>query len=105
MDPDEKPPEAASAEYELRIHKRVDIGLRVAIVLDRETAYMARSDNVSEGGLMVREYRGPKLVSGRLVGVNIRGVISDGGDEEPHQYIMRVIRHSGERIALRFTED
>lgn len=92
------------SEFELRVHRRVGVGLRIAVVLDRETAYMARTENVSEGGLLVRDYRGPRLASGRVIGVNIRGVISDAGDDDASQYLMRVVRHSGENIALRFIE-
>jgi hypothetical protein len=90
---------------DLRNHRRVDVRLRVAIVLDRETACLARTLNLCEGGMLVAEYHGPRLQRGRLVGVNLRGVLSDGDAGEAEHYLMRVVRHAGDRLALRFATE
>lgn len=88
---------------EARTARRVDVGLRVAIVLGKDTAYMARTVNFSETGILVADYTGPQLAENRLVGVNIRGVISDeSADDDPNQYLMRVVRQTGADVALRF---
>ena len=84
--------------------RRVGVKLRVAIVLGRDTEYLAHTSNMSESGLLVEDYSGPPLKPGRLVGVNLRGVVSDGVEEDSQQYLMRVVRQNGSHLALKFTE-
>ena len=87
-----------------RRFRRVGVKLRVAVVLGRHTAYLARSCDISEGGMQIEGYQGPKLATGRLIGVNMRGVISDTPGEDGEQYLVRVVRHEGESLAVRFVE-
>lgn len=91
-------------DHESRRFRRVEVGLRVALQLARDTACLARTANISEGGMLLVDYHGPQLAAGRLVGVNLRGVLSDGGEDDSDHYLMRVVRHHGERVALRFSE-
>ena len=88
-----------------RGYRRVDVRLKVAIVLDRETACIARTLNLSEGGMLLCDYNGPPLVRGRLVGVNLRGVLSDSDTPDADHFLMRVVRQRGDIVALRFAED
>lgn len=92
-------------EHDARRFRRVGVRLRVAVMIDRDTACLARTEDLSEGGLSLSDYHGPSLARGRLVGVNLRGVVSDAGDADGEQYLMRVVRHEGERLALRFAEE
>ena len=86
-----------------RYARRVEVGLKVAIVLGKDTAHMARTLNFSETGILVTDYTGPHLAENRLVGVNIRGLISDeGAGDDPNQYLMRVVRQTDNELALRF---
>ncbi|MFM7275932.1 MAG: hypothetical protein ACKO4A_19155 [Gammaproteobacteria bacterium] len=81
------------------------VKLRVGVVLGRHTAYLAHSFDIYEGGMQIEGYQGPKLATGRLIGVNIRGVISDASGEDGEHYLVRVVRHEGESLAVRFVED
>ena len=94
-----------ASQLSRRLHKRVGVRLRVAVVLGRDTAYLAHTYNMSETGLLIADYSGPVLKKGRLVGVNLRGVIADGAEDDAQQYLMRVVRHSGTELALRFTDE
>ena len=85
-----------------RRHRRVNVRLSVTVVPDRHAAFEACSSNISEGGMLLRDYSGPELAPGRLVGLNIGGVISDAGDDAAERYLMRVVRQEGDRLALRF---
>jgi hypothetical protein len=99
------PPETSAHREDpedLRGHRRVDVRLRVALRLNRETACIARTRNISEGGMLLCDYSGPQLDSGRLVGINLRGVLSDGDDGDGEHYLMRVVRHLDDAVALRF---
>ena len=87
---------------ELRRHRRVDVRLSVTVVLDRNSIFEARTRNVSEGGMLLGEYRGPELAPGRLIGLNMGGVISDADNDNAERYLMRVVRQAGETLALRF---
>jgi hypothetical protein len=87
---------------DLRRHRRVDVRLGVTVVLDRNSMYEARTCNVSEGGMLLGEYRGPQLPPGRLIGLNMGGVISDADNDNAERYLMRVVRQAGETLALRF---
>lgn len=89
----------------LRGHRRVDARLKVALLLDRETACIARTLNLSEGGMLLGDYHGPQLARGRLIGVNLRGVVSDSEEPDADHFLMRVVRHRGEIVALRFAEE
>ena len=83
--------------------RRVPVALTVAIVLGKDSVYMAKTVNFSETGILADDYHGPELRENRLVGVNIRGVISDdNADDDPNHYLMRVVRQTGHEIALRF---
>jgi hypothetical protein len=96
--------EAAEVIQDARRFRRVVLELRAAVVLDRETACLARTIDLSEGGILLEDYHGPSLSRGRLVGVNLRGVLSDQADGDSEQYLMRVVCHRGEQLALRFAE-
>ena len=87
---------------DLRRHRRVDVRLSVTVVLDRNSIFEARTLNVSEGGMLLGEYRGPELAPGRLIGLNMGGVISDADNDNAERYLMRVVRQTGETLALRF---
>ena len=87
-----------------RTHRRVDVRLRVAVFLDKETACLAWTTNLGEGGMLLDDYHGPQLQRGRLVGISMRGVVSDTQEGEDH-YLMRVVRHAGQVLALRFDEE
>lgn len=95
-------PDTDSEIFDPRRFRRVPVRLRVAVVLDRETACLAHTVDMSEGGMLVEDYHGPELARGRLVGVNLRGVLDDHGDADNEPYLMRVVRQHGERVALRF---
>lgn len=90
---------------ELRRRKRVPVGLRASVVLDRENVFDARTVDISESGVLIHGYGGPALREGRLIGVTLRGLLSDAsrvaGDD---LYVMRVVRHDGERLALDFPD-
>ena len=87
---------------DLRRHRRVDVRLGVTVVLDRNSMYEARTCNVSEGGMLLGGYRGPELPPGRLIGLNMGGVICDADNDNAERYLMRVVRQTGETLALRF---
>lgn len=103
-DPETPAPDNAALPDPRRF-RRVGVKLRVAVVLGRHTAYLAHSYDISEGGMQIEGYQGPKLATGRLIGVNMRGVISDASGEDGEQYLVRVVRHDGEVLAVRFAED
>lgn len=87
---------------DLRHHRRVDVRLAVTVVLDRNSMYEARTCNVSESGMLLGGYRGPQLPPGRLIGLNMGGVICDADNDNAERYLMRVVRQAGETLALRF---
>jgi len=89
-------------ELDLRRFRRVSVRLRVSVVVDRQSVFEASTCNVSEGGMLLEDYRGPQLAPGRLVGINMGGVISDGDEVGNERYLMRVVRHEGDLLALRF---
>ena len=95
----------SAAELSRRAHKRVGVKLRVAVVLGRDTAYLAHTHNMSESGVLINDFSGPQLCKGRLVGLNLRGVVGDNADDESQQYLMRVVRHDSGELALRFVSD
>lgn len=97
--------EAFEETTERRDKRRVPVNLRVAVVLGRDTAYMARSVDVSEGGIRLEDYTGPPLRKDRLVMLSIRGVISDATEDEVPHYLVRVVRHKGSELALRFVSE
>lgn len=88
-----------------RRYRRVGVKLRVAVVLGRHTAYLAHSSDISEGGLQITGYQGPKLSPGRLIGVNMRGVVSDSAGDDGEQYLVRVVRQDGDMLAVRFADE
>lgn len=98
-------PDAHLTPESRRVHRRVSVNLRVAVVLGKDTAYLGHTQNMSESGLLINDYNGPELQRGRLVGVNLRGVVGDNADDDSHQYLMRVVRHSGNELALRFASE
>lgn len=104
---DDHPGEAPATDSlpDPRRFRRVGVRLRVAVVLGRHTAYLAHTSDVSEGGLQISGYQGPPLAAGRLIGVNMRGVVSDSPGEDGEQYLVRVVRHEGAVLAVRFVED
>lgn len=87
---------------ESRRFRRVAVRLRVAMVIDRETACIAHTVDLSEGGMLIEDYHGPALARGRIVGVNLRGVLDDQGSTDTEPYLMRVVRQREGRVALRF---
>src|SRR5512139_3328931 len=91
-----------SRALDLRRHRRVAVRLGVTVVLDRNSLYEAHTCDVSEGGMLLGEYRGPDLAPGRLIGLNMGGVISDADADNAERYLMRVVRQSGDMLALRF---
>jgi hypothetical protein len=105
MSPSEQVQSESEENTDLRGFRRVTVRLRVAVVLDRETACLAHTLNVCEGGMLLSDYHGPNLSCGRLVGVSLRGVLSDSEDPDAEHYLMRVVRHFGDSVALRFAAD
>lgn len=89
----------------MRSFPRVNVGLRAGVLLDGDTACFARTVNISEGGMLLEDYCGPPLARGRLIGVSVRGLISDENDGDVEKLLLRVVRHRGQRIALRFAEE
>jgi PilZ domain len=103
MNQNQSPTSSSAANpLEMRQHRRVEVRLAVTVVLDRHAKFEAFTCNVSEGGMLLSEYRGPQLPVGRLVGLNMGGVISDTRTGEAERYLMHVVRHEGEQLALRF---
>lgn len=93
----------ADLPHDGRRHRRVDVRLPAAVVVNRANAYIARTANISESGVLLSDYRGPELARGRLVGLSLAGVLSDAGDGEQH-YMARIVRYCGDTLALRFAE-
>jgi hypothetical protein len=86
-----------------RIAKRVAVKMPVAIVLGKDMIFTALTANFSETGILINDYSGPELQANRLVGVGIRGVITDSRDKDDSEhFLMRVSRQDGNRVALRF---
>ena len=94
----------AEAVREARCHGRVEVRLPVALVLDSAATYVARTENVSESGMLLSNYKGPELSPGRLVALHITGILSDGVDTGDETYLMRIVRHCGDTVAMRFDE-
>ena len=65
-------------DADLRAHRRVDVKLQVVMQLDRTTSCITTTRNISEG------------------------VLSNEGDTESQRYLMRVVRHQGDIVALSF---
>lgn len=93
------------AQRSRRAHRRVQVRLGVDIVLGRDSTCIGYTENMSESGVLVKDFDGPQLKKGRLVGMNMRGVLSDANEGEAEQYLMRVVRHSGSELALRFVSE
>ena len=89
-------------DADLRAHRRVDVKLQVVMQLDRTTWCITTTRNISEGGVLLRGSQGPALHHGRLVGIDLRGVLSNEGDTDSQRYLMRVVRHQGDIVALSF---
>ena len=108
MEPANRNKEPAEPDFNvenLRSHRRAEARLRVAVILDRETACIAHTVNLSEGGMLLADYHGPHLQRGRLIGLSMRGIVSDKEDAESDHYLMRVVRQQGDSVALRFDEE
>ena len=99
-------PEQEQQSKEHRTHRRVKVGLSATVVLSREEVYLAHTIDVSEGGIKLEHYFGPQLKEGRLVGVNVHGIVtgseSDDGNEN---FLMRVVRCDGDQLALHFVNE
>jgi hypothetical protein len=93
-----------AVQVDMRGHRRVDVKLQVEMVIDRSTSCAASTENMSEGGVLLKGFRGAPLQRGRFVGLNVRGVLSDE-DEDSQRYLMRVARQDGEAVALRFANE
>lgn len=94
------------AETESRSHRRVSVGLSATVVLSREEVYLAQTVDMSEGGIRLEQYFGPQLKEGRLIGVNVHGIVTgsdDGSTEE--SFLMRVVRCAEDQLALHFVAD
>lgn len=96
--------ETKKIKRENRQHRRVDVALSASIVLARGERYSARTVDVSEGGILIENYRGPALSEGRLVGIDLQGVVSDEDSDEHSQLLMRVVRQIDDKVALRFAD-
>lgn len=91
---------------EHRNFRRVKVGLSATVVLSREEVYLAHTIDVSEGGIKLEHYFGPPLKEGRLVGVNVHGIVTASeSDDENENFLMRVVRSDGDELALHFVAD
>lgn len=63
-----------------RNNGRVPVKLRVAIAT-KNCSYLAESADISETGMLVQNYYGPRLSKGKKVFAIVRGVISDADDD------------------------
>lgn len=95
-------------QSENRRHRRVDVTLGAKVILGRDEQYNATTVDMSEGGLLLEKYDGPALKNGRLVGIDLQGIVSDHGSDnadESNQMLLRVVRCEGGYVALRFVEE
>ena len=74
--------------------------LRVAID-SKDAAYLAESVDISETGVLVENYDGPKLRKGKKVRVIIQGVVADEDTDDDYSD-MYVARVAGKRVAFTF---
>lgn len=81
---------------------RVEVGLPVAIGT-KGRAYLTRSIDISETGILVSVDHASNFKAGDRVRVLIKGILSDSGRNE-QLMTMRVVRVDGDRdeVALRF---
>jgi hypothetical protein len=87
-----------------RKHSRVPVRLAATVDINRGASYSAHTLDMSEGGTLISGFKGPRLPIGQMVGVSISGMVSDesidaGGSS---RFLMRVVRHEADRVALRF---
>lgn len=94
---------AASAAGQ-RTYSRVNVKLSATIDINRSVTYSAHTLDISEGGTLVAGFKGPQLPIGQMVGVAINGLLSDETvqGERSSRFLMRVVRHESDRVALRF---
>lgn len=87
-----------------RNHARVNVRLAATIDINRSVTYSAHTLDISEGGTLVAGFKGPQLPIGQMVGVAINGLLSDETvqGERSSRFLMRVVRHESDRVALRF---
>jgi hypothetical protein len=98
---DARRPPVKAPDDNRRTAERVQVRLRVA-VSGKRCDYLAESVDISETGVLIDEYRGPRLRPGREIEVQIHGVLSDS-DAGRAYCRMRVVRTSGTQVALRFS--
>ena len=90
---------AASLTNGRRTAKRVPVHLQVAIGTN-DTAYLADCVDISETGLLMENYAGPKLCEGKMVHVLVQGIVCDSDED---QFLnMMVARCTGNLVALAF---
>lgn len=87
-----------------RKHTRVGVKLAATLDINRGAAYAAHTLDISEGGTLIAGFKGPQLPVGQMVGVAINGLILDDTLEgsRSSRFLMRVVRHESDRVALRF---
>jgi len=91
-----------SSFVDSRIHRRVAVNLQ-AILFDRPNkAYVAHTENISEGGLLLSSYGGPPLLVGDTVVISLDGIVSGQEADEQPNYTMRVVRQDQSGIGLSF---
>lgn len=95
-------PASADCALPLRRYKRTRVALQAVVVIDRNRSFHVRTADISEGGILIEDYPGPRLEPGRLVGLAVNGVLSDADDTGDNVYLMQVVRHDGRTMALRF---
>ena len=69
--------------------ERVPVKLRVAID-SKDAAYLTESVDISETGVLVENYDGPKLRKGKKVRVIIQGVVADEDTQKAVRALHRV---------------
>ena len=87
-----------------RKYRRVNVNLKVAIPGKNHT-YPASVLNISEGGLMISGYQGPKLALDEEIQLHIDGILSDNKASKVDTYTMKVLRIDGDKIGLVFCEN
>lgn len=98
------PPVAGTPMIGQRKHSRVSVRLAATVDINRGASYSAHTLDMSEGGTLISGFKGPRLPIGQMVGVSINGLVSDEGADAGRgsRFLMRVVRHEADRVALRF---
>ncbi len=95
--------EQVNSRFNYRTAQRVKVNMPVTIVLSKGHIYQGNTADFSEAGILIRDYVDPELQANRLIGVGVRGFISDKNDEDDcNHFLMRVTRHNGNEFAVKF---